>query len=73
MPAGRAGQLSWFPGELTLADFARQRPPGAYLDSLQRLLGFDFDPLQAECSGCRSSTTAVMSNLASANRLFVRR
>src|SRR3989442_266221 len=41
--------------ELALADFARhlslsarQRTAGAYLDILQRLLGFGLDPLQAE-------------------------
>src|SRR2546422_4901057 len=43
------------PGELALADFARhlslsarQRTAGAYLDTLQRLLGFGLDPLTAE-------------------------
>src|SRR2546427_8861165 len=43
------------PGELALADFARhlsisarQRTAGAYLDALQRLLGFGLDPLTAE-------------------------
>src|ERR1700716_3182999 len=43
------------PQELALADFARhlslsarQRTAGAYLDSLQRLVGFGLDPLQAE-------------------------
>src|SRR5438552_14158692 len=43
------------PGELALADFARhlslsarQRTAGAYLDTLQRLVGFGLDPLQAE-------------------------
>jgi hypothetical protein len=45
------------PGELALADFARhlqlsarQRTAGAYLDALQRLLGFGLDPLQVERS-----------------------
>src|SRR2546427_8880698 len=43
------------PYELALADFARhlslsarQRTAGAYLDTLQRLVGFGLDPLQAE-------------------------
>src|SRR3979490_3101751 len=49
------------PGELALADFARhlsvsarqrraprQRPAGACLDALQRLLSFGLDPLAAE-------------------------
>src|SRR2546425_9010606 len=43
------------PGELALADFARhlslsarQRTAGAYLDTLQRLVGFGLDPLTAE-------------------------
>ncbi len=43
------------PQELALADFARhlslsarQRTAGAYLDTLQRLLAFPVDPLQAE-------------------------
>src|SRR3989442_1207227 len=51
---GRPGQLVP-PYELALADFARhlslsarQRTAGAYLDSLQRLVGFGLDPLQAE-------------------------
>src|ERR1700730_1365462 len=42
-------------GELAVADFARhlslsarQRTAGAYLDALQRLLGFGLDPLTAE-------------------------
>jgi hypothetical protein len=43
------------PGAAALADFARslqlstsQRTAGAYLDTLQRLLAFGLDPLQAE-------------------------
>jgi hypothetical protein len=43
------------PYELALADFARhlslsarQRTAGAYLDTLQRLIGFGLDPLTAE-------------------------
>jgi hypothetical protein len=56
MPVGKGSRLNWFrPYELALADFARhlslsarQRTAGAYLDSLQRLLGFGLDPLQAE-------------------------
>src|SRR2546425_4433799 len=53
---GTPGQLIP-PYELALADFARhlslsarQRTAGAYLDTLQRLLGFGLDPLQAERS-----------------------
>src|SRR5207245_47113 len=53
---GKPGQLVP-PYELALADFARhlsvsarQRTAGAYLDTLQRLLGFGLDPLQAERS-----------------------
>src|SRR3989440_8549008 len=45
------------PYELALADFARhlslsarRRTAGAYLDTLQRLLAFQVDPLQAERS-----------------------
>src|SRR5437899_515735 len=45
------------PHELALADFARhlslsarQRTAGAYLDTLQRLVGFGLDPLQVERS-----------------------
>ena len=53
---GKPGQLvSLY--ELALADFARhlslsarQRTAGAYLDTLQRLLAFGIDPLQAERS-----------------------
>jgi site-specific recombinase XerD len=51
---GKPGQLVP-PYELALADFARhlqvsarQRTAGAYLDALQRLLGFGLDPLTAE-------------------------
>src|ERR1700738_1759046 len=51
---GKPGQLVP-PYELALADFARhlslsarQRTAGAYLDTLQRLIGFGLDPLQAE-------------------------
>src|ERR1700674_4870299 len=51
---GTPGQLIP-PYELALADFtrhlslsARQRTAGAYLDALQRLLGFGLDPLTAE-------------------------
>src|SRR5256714_6093082 len=51
---GRPAQLIP-PGELALADFARhlsvsarQRTAGAYLDTLQRLVGFQLDPLQAD-------------------------
>src|SRR3989449_6030937 len=43
------------PYELALADFARhlslsarQRTAGAYLDTLQRLVAFQLDPLQAD-------------------------
>src|SRR5437870_10430827 len=53
---GPPGQLVP-PYELALADFARhlslsarQRTAGAYLDTLQRLIGFGLDPLQAERS-----------------------
>src|SRR5437899_9097480 len=53
---GKPGQLVP-PYELALADFAghlslsaRQRTAGAYLDTLQRLVGFGLDPLQAERS-----------------------
>src|SRR2546427_5098409 len=53
---GKPGQLVP-PYELALADFAghlslsaRQRTAGAYLDTLQRLIGFGLDPLQAERS-----------------------
>src|SRR5437660_12475191 len=53
---GKPGQLVP-PYELALADFARhlslsarQRTAGAYMDTLQRLLGFGLDPLQAERS-----------------------
>src|SRR2546425_5874131 len=53
---GKPGQLVP-PYELALADCARhlslsarQRTAGAYLDTLQRLLGFGLDPLQAERS-----------------------
>jgi site-specific recombinase XerD len=53
---GPPGQLIP-PQELALADFARhlslsarQRTAGAYLDTLQRLLAFGIDPLQAERS-----------------------
>src|ERR1700693_6042633 len=53
---GTPGQLIP-PYELALADFAphlslstRQRTAGAYLDTLQRLLAFQVDPLQAERS-----------------------
>src|SRR3982074_3534438 len=53
---GTSGQL-FLPHELALADFARhlslsarQRTAGAYLDTLQRLIGFGLDPLQAERS-----------------------
>ena len=58
-PARREGPPAQLipPGELALADFARhlslsarQRTAGAYLDTLQRLLGFQVDPLQAERS-----------------------
>src|SRR2546423_14957223 len=58
-PARREGPPAQLipPGELALADFARhlslsarQRTAGAYLDALQRLLGFGLDPLQAERS-----------------------
>src|SRR4030081_241063 len=51
---GKPGQLVP-PYELALADFARhlslsarQRTAGAYLDTLQRLVGFQLDPLQAD-------------------------
>src|SRR2546425_3678197 len=56
-PARREGPPAQLipPGELALADFARhlqvsarQRTAGAYLDTLQRLLGFGLDPLTAE-------------------------
>src|SRR2546422_2678753 len=56
MPAGEEtpGQLV-LPHELALADFARhlsvsarQRTAGAYLDTLQRLVAFQLDPLQAD-------------------------
>src|SRR3989440_3632160 len=50
---GTPGQL-FPPHELALADFARhlsvsarRRTAGAYLDTLQRLVGFQLDPLQA--------------------------
>ena len=51
MPAGRGPPAQLIPpGELALADFARhlslsarQRTAGAYLDTLQRLLGFGLD------------------------------
>src|SRR2546430_5340245 len=53
-PVGTAGQLVP-PYELALADFARhlslsarQRTAGAYLDTLQRLVAFELDPLQAD-------------------------
>ena len=53
---GKPGQLVP-PYELALADFARhlslsarQRTAGAYLDTLQRLVGFGLDPLRAERS-----------------------
>jgi site-specific recombinase XerD len=53
---GEPGQLV-LPYELALADFARhlsvsarRRTAGAYLDTLQRLIGFGLDPLQAERS-----------------------
>src|SRR2546430_11822279 len=58
-PARREGPSAQLipPGELALADFARhlsvsarQRTAGAYLDALQRLLGFGLDPLTAERS-----------------------
>src|SRR3989441_1738389 len=58
-PARREGPPAQLisPGELALADFARhlqlsarQRTAGAYLDTLQRLLSFGLDPLQAERS-----------------------
>src|SRR5256885_5614266 len=58
-PARREGPPAQLipPGELALADFARhltvsarQRTAGAYLDALQRLLGFGLDPLTAERS-----------------------
>src|SRR3981081_4473172 len=52
--AGAPGQLAP-PHELALADFARhlslsarQRTAGAYLDTLQRLVAFPVDPLQAD-------------------------
>src|SRR5438132_14323433 len=51
---GTPGQLVP-PHELALADFARhlslsarQRTAGAYLDTLQRLVAFQLDPLQAD-------------------------
>src|SRR5438105_9035625 len=51
---GMPGQLVP-PHELALADFARhlslsarQRTTGAYLDTLQRLVAFELDPLQAD-------------------------
>src|SRR3989440_611579 len=51
---GTPGQLVP-PHELALADFARhlslsarQRTAGAYLDTLQRLVAFELDPLQAD-------------------------
>src|SRR3989441_9569090 len=51
---GKPGQLVP-PYELALADFARhlslsarQRTAGAYLDTVQRLIGFGLDPLQAD-------------------------
>src|SRR5438132_12418099 len=56
-PARREGPSAQLipPAELALADFARhlwpsarQRTAGAYLDALQRLLGFGLDPLTAE-------------------------
>jgi hypothetical protein len=55
-PEGRPAQL--VPAaELALADFARhlslsarRRTADAYLDTLQRLLGFGLDPLQADRS-----------------------
>jgi hypothetical protein len=53
---GISGQLV-LPPELALADFARhlqlsarRRTAGAYLDSLQRLVAFQLDPLQADRS-----------------------
>src|SRR2546430_14806291 len=53
---GTPGQLIP-PYELALADFARhlslsarQRTAGAYLDTLQRLVAFQLDPLRAERS-----------------------
>ncbi|MDQ6791537.1 MAG: tyrosine-type recombinase/integrase [Candidatus Dormibacteraeota bacterium] len=53
-PEGKPGQLIP-PYELALADFARhlslsarQRTAGAYLDTLQRVVAFQVDPLQAE-------------------------
>jgi hypothetical protein len=55
-PEGRPGRLV-SPHELALADFARhlslsarRRTADAYLDSLQRLLAFQLDPLQADRS-----------------------
>src|SRR5438128_2346974 len=58
---GQSGQLVP-PGELALADFARhlslsarRRTAGAYLDTLQRLLAFQVDPLQAERSELSAS------------------
>ncbi|MDQ6792830.1 MAG: tyrosine-type recombinase/integrase [Candidatus Dormibacteraeota bacterium] len=54
---GKPGQLVP-PHELALADFARHlslsarlRTRGAYLDTLQRLIGFGLDPLQADRGG----------------------
>src|SRR4030081_3594249 len=51
---GTPGQLVP-PHELALADFARhlslsapQRTAGAYLDTLQRLVAFELDPLRAD-------------------------
>jgi len=53
-PQGKPGQLV-LPHELALADYARhlslsarRRTSDAYLDTMQRLLAFGVDPLQAE-------------------------
>src|SRR5438132_13353689 len=56
-PARREGPPAQLipPHELALADFARhlsvsarRRTAGAYLDTLQRLVGFELDPLRAD-------------------------